>query len=271
MQPNRSSSTQGFTLVELAIVLMIIGLLIGGILRGQELVNNAKITSTVQQVKGYEAATVTFRDAYNALPGDIADVVVKARIPGCETGNSNGCLGGNAATGGNGIIGLPNSPMTMQSGSAAYPQVETTMFWKHLSLVHLISGITPNAPVTPATWGKSHPVAKLRGGFHVVYLDGTSGGSIAIGGSSGHFLRLQTPITGSSMYTGSCPGGGANCAPTEAVSPKEAYQIDKKMDNGMPDSGSVLADDQAGGASGCETKYDPRMETALCVMYFRLI
>ena len=59
---NRTSQS-GFTLVELAIVLMIIGLLIGGILRGQELMENARVTSTIQQTKAYDGATTTFRDS----------------------------------------------------------------------------------------------------------------------------------------------------------------------------------------------------------------
>ena len=52
------SNQKGFTLVELAIVMTIIGLLIGGVLKGQELMENARVTSTVAQVKGYEGAAM---------------------------------------------------------------------------------------------------------------------------------------------------------------------------------------------------------------------
>jgi prepilin-type N-terminal cleavage/methylation domain-containing protein len=61
----------GFTLVELAIVMIIIGLLIAGVLKGQALIQNAQVTATVAQTKAIEATTTTFRDTYNALPGDI--------------------------------------------------------------------------------------------------------------------------------------------------------------------------------------------------------
>lgn len=72
----------GFTLVELAIVMTIIGLLIGGILKGQELMQNARVTATVAQVKSYESATFTFIDKYSALPGDL--VTASERLPGCD-------------------------------------------------------------------------------------------------------------------------------------------------------------------------------------------
>ena len=60
----------GFTLVELAIVMIIIGLLIAGVLKGQALIANAQVTATVAQIKSIEAATSTFRDTYASIPGD---------------------------------------------------------------------------------------------------------------------------------------------------------------------------------------------------------
>ena len=71
----------GFTLVELAIVMIIIGLLIAGVLKGQALIQNAQVTSTVAQTKAIEAATTTFRDTYNALPGDMT--TPNTKLPNC--------------------------------------------------------------------------------------------------------------------------------------------------------------------------------------------
>ena len=86
----------GFTLVELAIVMIIIGLLIGGILKGQELIANAQITGTASCVKGIDAATTTFRDTYAAMPGDMTNA--GTRLPNCavapctNTGDGNNRL-----------------------------------------------------------------------------------------------------------------------------------------------------------------------------------
>lgn len=72
---------KGFTLVELAIALMVIGLLIGGVLKGQELIENARATAMIRQIKAYDTATMIFQNTYNALPGDIKK---PNRIPNCD-------------------------------------------------------------------------------------------------------------------------------------------------------------------------------------------
>ena len=82
-------SQAGFTLVELAIVMIIIGLLIGGVLKGQELITNAQITATVAQVKSIDGATTTFKDMYNALPGDMLNPA--GRLPNCAAAAVAAC------------------------------------------------------------------------------------------------------------------------------------------------------------------------------------
>ncbi len=73
----RLQQQKGFTLVELAIVLTIIGLLIGGILKGQQLITNARVTAQMAQVQGVEAATTTFNDTYQGLPGDLTTATTR--------------------------------------------------------------------------------------------------------------------------------------------------------------------------------------------------
>src|ERR1700722_1138400 len=79
----RLQQQKGFTLVELAIVLTIIGLLIGGILKGQQLITNARVTAQISQIKSVEAAATTFNDTYAGLPGDLATASVRLPATGC--------------------------------------------------------------------------------------------------------------------------------------------------------------------------------------------
>jgi prepilin-type N-terminal cleavage/methylation domain-containing protein len=93
-------SQKGFTLVEIAIVLVIIGLLLGGVLKGQQLIANAKIKSLVNHAQGLAAAVYAYQDRYKALPGD--DPRATTNLPGA----SGGCLAANLVNGGgNGQIG----------------------------------------------------------------------------------------------------------------------------------------------------------------------
>src|SRR3954463_9260347 len=82
---------QGFTLVEIAIVLVIIGLLLGGILKGQEMITQAKIKNVIADMSGVSAAMYGYQDRYKALPGDDAKA---DRWAGAPAGNGNGIIEG---------------------------------------------------------------------------------------------------------------------------------------------------------------------------------
>lgn len=89
-----SRKQAGFTLVEIAIVLVIIGLLLGGVLKGQEMIENARIKSVVADMNGVAAAFNGYVDRYKALPGDELAAAMTARgWTGALGGNANGALG----------------------------------------------------------------------------------------------------------------------------------------------------------------------------------
>src|SRR6186997_1527886 len=71
----------GFTLIEIAIVLVIIGLLLGGVLKGQELITSARVRNLISQQDGIKAAYFGFQDRYRALPGDYSGANAFANIP----------------------------------------------------------------------------------------------------------------------------------------------------------------------------------------------
>ena len=87
--------TQGFTLVEIAIVLVIIGLLLGGILKGQEMITQAKIKNLIADYSGVSAAYHGYQDRYRAIPGDDPGAAARwATAPAAVSGDGNGQVAG---------------------------------------------------------------------------------------------------------------------------------------------------------------------------------
>lgn len=229
---------KGFTLVELAIVMTIIGLLIGGILKGQELMENARVTSTVAQVKSYEAAVTTFRDAFNAMPGDMPNTV--NRLPGCA---GNICEPGGPGSG-NSIVGLQNwgaggfLPQTTAAGTGSFTAEtdEAQLFWVHLLKADLIAGVTdsPTRGGGQLAWGDSHPAGRIGGGFVAGFGDGTVGlGNTVttIPGVTGAVVALVQNIN---LVPGTTQG-------LNPLTPARAAQIDRRIDDGRPNTGYVQA------------------------------
>ena len=82
----------GFTLIELAIVLVIIGLLLGGVLRGQELINSARVKNLTRDFQNIQVFTYGYQDRFHALPGD--DAAAIAHVAATTNGNGNGQIAG---------------------------------------------------------------------------------------------------------------------------------------------------------------------------------
>jgi prepilin-type N-terminal cleavage/methylation domain-containing protein len=115
----------GFTLVEIAIVLVIIGLLLGGILKGQEMITQAKIKNIINDFNGVTAAVNTYQDRYRALPGDDLTAATRWATQGAVSGNGNGVIAGTY----NNVLTIP--PTTTQ---------ESNLFWWHLRLGGFVPG-----------------------------------------------------------------------------------------------------------------------------------
>ena len=92
---NSVRKSQGFTLVEIAIVLVIIGLLLGGILKGQEMITQAKIKNVINDFNGITVAITSYQDRYRALPGDDPNAAARWTIQAPANGNGNGIIAGN--------------------------------------------------------------------------------------------------------------------------------------------------------------------------------
>lgn len=96
---NMPKKQSGFTLIEIAIVLVIIGLLLGGVLQGQQLIENSRVRNAVNGINGTAAAAFAYVDRYGRFPGDDAGAVAArgSSWPAGAAGNSNGALAGTTA------------------------------------------------------------------------------------------------------------------------------------------------------------------------------
>ncbi len=183
---------------------------------------------------------------YENWPGDTPHAT--SRLPACTAAN----YGFNGD--GNNRIGTPDF---VWNGGQQTIHDENTQFWKHLALVHLISGI--DATFGVPTWGRTHPVtlAPMPGGFTVMQSQDAGVASVFQGAL---VLRLHGSLTDSNVET------------DPSVSPHDAGYLDRKMDDGLPQTGDVQARAYGNGAvvASCEANYDEARDDPFCVMSFLL-
>jgi len=115
----------GFTLVEIAIVLVIIGLLLGGALKGQELIDNARINRIKSDTDQISAAIYSYQDRFGSLPGDDSNAVANVGAAAGDVGDGDGTIEGGWSS---------------ASG-------ETKLAWSHLRLAGFLTGTGDDNPV----------------------------------------------------------------------------------------------------------------------------
>jgi prepilin-type N-terminal cleavage/methylation domain-containing protein len=231
---------KAFTLVELAIVIVIIGLLVAGVLTGRELIEQAKITKVISDIKKYNAAMETFRAKYNAVPGDM-----KKAYSFFSNGDDNICGINNtnpadtAATNYNGCNGNGNNLV-----GGVNDMSEAAKVWVHLTLANIVPGLMTYKPdigyrnliAQPKDSATAPPSSIAEDAVYDFFFSGRlggGGGTIHAYNQTGLWMTLATPSPANPWLDRFRIGN--------TVTPTQAYNIDIKMDDGLPTLGSVIS------------------------------
>lgn len=237
MGASSGNKRQGFTLIELSIVLIIIGLIVGGILTGRELIRAAEIRKTISQLEKFETAVNTFKGKYNCLPGD------------CFFASD---FGFDAATNGNGsgIIGQCATSTACSVGAAGGITIyhEYIDFWYHLSAANLLANAV--LPYDPAILPQNY-----RAGIHTPPSAITAARVFSQAGNafpSGWVVKADIryrwlldptyeirPAHHFLLATHAMPLSAQNNIGYYASA--DIYAIDAKLDDGLPNTGRVRA------------------------------
>jgi prepilin-type N-terminal cleavage/methylation domain-containing protein len=216
----KRSDNKGFTLLEMTIVLIIIGLLVGGVLMGQSLVKSAAIKDLMTDMDYYTTATKTFQDRYNALPGDMP--------------NATTVWGELNATPATCIITASASKLTCNGNGNGRLDLwnEDYLFFKHLSNAGIIKGNytgtgDPAGGQVPSI--NNIPATSVNGTFvSAGYLD-INPGTPYFDGPYGNFLVIGAIGV----------SGGVTYPDMPSLIPEQAQEIDNKMDDGKPGVGII--------------------------------
>ena len=203
----------GFTLIEIAIVLVIIGLLLGGVLKGQELINSAKVKNLATDFRNIPVFIYGYQDKFKALPGDDAQVLAHlgltsgATLATTPTTCNNGVAPASGTCTSNGLIDGLWTSTTLTD--------EVQLFWQHVRLAGLASG--PTSGVT------DYRPINAAGGPIGIQSGSSTPGYIAIKDTLGNAIR------------------GTYVICSQGILGKFVLQLDIQMDDGKTETGSMMA------------------------------
>ena len=202
---------KGFTLIEIAIVLVIIGLLLGGVLKGQELINTARVRALNNSVDGITAAWFGFQDRYRALPGDYLTASALLTLPGVT-------VGGN----GDGQVGVDGTTATNEP-------LERARVWIHLGAAGYITGSYPD-----------DGVAAVQPSIAADAYNNPIGTSPDNGFGVGMIIDFSQQAASSAVDTHELITG-------QGIPGEVLAELDRKVDDGKPNTGSMQ---MGGGGTG---------------------
>ncbi len=226
----KSHSRSAFSLVELSIVLVILGLLTGGILTGQSLIRAAELRSVATEFQKYHTAVQSFRDKYFALPGDMRNATDFWGRAGGTTGSDSACYQSTSGTGTQTCNGDGEGTIFLGAGGGYN---ERYTFWQHLANAGLIEGTyTGKAGAGGALNsipGTNVPISRLNQAlWYVETRSASDNTSYYFNKNYGNYLLLGGDIS-------------INRPHGTIVTAEEMWNIDVKLDDGRPAYGKVIA------------------------------
>lgn len=217
------SDTRGFTLVELSVVLVIIGLLVGGILVGTTMIRQSEIKAVMKEFNQYTTAAHAFRTKYNALPGDMDNAEDYWGSATCPTAAGTGtqtCDG--------------NGDGRFNEAAAASQFGEYFTFWQHLNNAGIIggnyTGMAGSGAAAQTDIDVNVPASKLGSAAWSVgaNFNATGGSAVLYAGLIlKNFAVIGSEVTNARSYG-------------KILTPQEAWSIDTKFDDGRPAHGTVI-------------------------------
>ncbi len=212
---------KGFTLLELSIVLVIIGLIVGGVTAGADLIRSAELNSVPNDINKYEVALNVFKLKYNAIPGDMKNATSYWGVDtsGCPNGKGSGTCNGN----GDGNIDYKNS--------IADPNFkdEDTRVWEHLGLSGIVN--------SEFNGGLSAGSIKRIFGENMMPAKNGNGGYWILNHQQGVYGK---PRVNSIAYTNQHLSSSSDNGMWQGIlTPEDALAIDSKYDDGKADKGKM--------------------------------
>lgn len=278
------AANHAFSLVELSIVLVILGLLVGGILTGQNLIHAAELRSVTKDIERFQSAVYTFRDKYQALPGDMPNAVRfwGAQAGGTADGIDSTCAGldeTSPATGKPTCNGDGNGQIGIYGWTNKH---ETFRAWQHMANAGLIEGtyagvrFSSGNAVTEPRWNLPGTKINNAVGFNLTWLGQRTSGAYGTG------EYYYDDHYGNTIVFGK-KGGWHGTGWVGGVATEDAWNLDTKMDDGKPGTGDIktLIYNSAGDNSSsalCANNTDPSLaeydvantDSNACALIFKM-
>ena len=249
MTNQQQIKSQGFTLVELSIVIIIIGFLIAGIAAGQSLIQQSKLNAVINEISQLNTATFEFKDRYGYLPGDFPNAFSYWGVA-CAA-NAADCNGD-----GNGIIEWANS----------CPHNELLNMFVHLQLAGLIQG--QYSGLCNGIGFDSTSVYNSKLSTKATWFMGEAPGHMFFFNSPTYANKVANMLI---LTNGGGPVNAENWDPV--ITPQDTQSIDTKIDDGLPKTGLMIAGFGRGPNDSClsttDNTYNLTETTPNCIIgYF---